>query len=326
MLGAATAVQHNITLAWLYKLNPHDSTAVVWQLESETAFRLAVQEVNANPSILPQTHIDMVFLDSGATQVKALESLAGALPLGDSAASEDHDSPIVSIIGTGYSAAARAPAMYASIAEVPMISPGSAWAGLADKTEMPYFFRALSPDSDMLAALAEFAAASGWVNVATILDIVGAIEDEANYQAFAEAAERKGINIRLQLTFDGTRNVATEEDVEPTLQKLKESGCKVFVAYIRGANMNPVAAVARRLGLFEEDYVWLTTEALWEADQFFGPSVIYTTTRTEQAAEDAYTELAIAWGSVTSNQDGAALWDNGDGAPDSWANQSIFRP
>ena len=51
------------------------------------------------------------------------------------------DPSVIGIVGTGYSSAAPGPAMYCSSARIPLVSPSSTSAELADKARFPYFLR-----------------------------------------------------------------------------------------------------------------------------------------------------------------------------------------
>lgn len=316
---AQATTKQNISLAYLYIIDPHDETGSAWVVESETAFRLAVQEINNNPSMLPGFHILPRFLDTNGEQVTALHNVASVVHLDDDDCVDHAGVAPFGFIGTGYSTAARAAAMYASIANVPMISPGSTWTGLVDKSAMPYFFRSIAPDTDAVAGLAELAFAAGWRNIAVLMEVDGAIEDNGAYQTILEHTTRLGVRINTRVTFKGSVEGLSEEEFEPVLDELKASGNTIFIAYMRSVQWETFAPACRKAGMLDSKYVWLSSRSFMDSDDFYGPNVIFVDAYREAAADEKRAILADLWKQSTSAEDGAELWDNGDGLVDSWA-------
>ena len=160
-LGADQTVNQTLSLGYLYI---HSDSS--WVVESFSQFVLAIRHINADPSILPRHKLTFSAYDTRGSQDYAL---AGAIQLLS-------DPTLIGLVGTGYSSAAAAPAIYASLMNKPMISPGSTDLSLADKEHFPFFLRNIASGEPFALSLAAFVDEQGWQNTAILATQTGFTE------------------------------------------------------------------------------------------------------------------------------------------------------
>lgn len=141
----ATPVQTNqtpteLTLGGLFPLT---GTLSGGGVEREAAARMAVNEINSRPDILPQTVLKMT--------VRNTETVPAT---GATAAQELIDLGVFGLVGAASSSVSKAVADVAAPAQVPQISYSSTNADLTNKSDYPYFLRVVPPDSVQGVALA----------------------------------------------------------------------------------------------------------------------------------------------------------------------------
>ena len=146
LAGVTACAAEDIKLGFLYI-----QSSSSWVVESFSQFKLGVQDVNA-AGLLGGLNLSFTAYD---TRGDSLEALAGAIAL-------LADEQVVGLVGTGYSSAAAAAAMYSSLRFKPMVSPGSTAISLVDKAIYPYFMRAIANDEQQMKSMAAIVIDSGW--------------------------------------------------------------------------------------------------------------------------------------------------------------------
>ena len=90
-------------------------------VESFSLFKLALKDVNADPELLPDHALALTALgplgEASDSSPDQTEALASAVALADDG--------VVAIVGPQLAASAEAAARYASLREVPLVSPGA---------------------------------------------------------------------------------------------------------------------------------------------------------------------------------------------------------
>ena len=108
----------------------------------------ALQEINGNSSLLPQTTLRFTHGDSRCDQLTALEQTTELLQHGFGGASCDI------IIGAACSGASKGVATVATLVQAPQISYSSTSPDLSDSAAYPYFSRVAVSDTLQSSALA----------------------------------------------------------------------------------------------------------------------------------------------------------------------------
>lgn len=254
------AVLHIAGLASANLVPPHVHIAVVMAETGEglspcdiSAVRMAVDEVNADASILPDTVIEASYHDTRSstpyTQLSMMEALCAFAGQSDEFAGRGTDlrrdfdfdgedeQPLEEqvcvpagceradiILGATYSANSIAAAHLAALAKVPMVSSSSGSPHLSDKSEFPTFSRLISSVHDASGfafALRYF----GWSRV----NVMRTLDEPFNGIAstFGHFAREIGIEISGDFVFGG----GAVGDVDDSLQGIEETGTFIIILF-----------------------------------------------------------------------------------------------
>jgi ABC-type branched-subunit amino acid transport system substrate-binding protein len=151
---------YELKLGYLYIFGgpgPSNGWGNSWVQESFSQFKLGIQDVNANATILPGINLTFqAYDDQGEEAVAAM----GAVALTDAG--------VVGVVGTGYSSSIHSAAVICSGRKIPMISPGSTSLKLVDKSAKPYFMRSIASDGPLWKMGVAFAYDMGWRRVGVL--------------------------------------------------------------------------------------------------------------------------------------------------------------
>ncbi len=212
-------------------------------VEREAASRIAVENINADDTILPDTVLKIEKRDT------ATDPTTGA-----AAATELINAGVFGLVGAASSGVSMAIAAKAEAAKVPQISYSSTNADLSDKTEYPYFLRVVPPDSVQGVALANIVNEFGWDTVATLStsDDYG----QGGIDVFKTAAADNGITIATAQEF-----AQGASDVKTQLQTIIDSGAKIIVLNMIVADAVTVFSQAAAVGITPEDgFAWVGSD------------------------------------------------------------------
>ena len=207
-------------------------SASSWVAESFSQFKLAIYTVNDNPDF-PFTFT----YDAYDTRGSQNAALAGAIKLLS-------NSSTIGLIGTGYSSALEAPAMYSSLRSKPMVSPGSTSIAATTKSQFPCLLRSISSDAAQIKFLAATLAKLSISNVAVLTpdDSYGRslLPQIVSYYATAN------INIRTSPTYTPSQTTTTAvrsiKSITLALSSVKLSGAKVIICHSLTADFVNVVA------------------------------------------------------------------------------------
>ena len=146
-------------------------------------FRLAIEHVNADPTILPNKTLSFTAVDSGGQESSALGAAMSLVT----------DPDVIGLIGTAYSSTLPAPAMYSSHMIRPIISPGSTSPSLVNKRGFLFAMRIVASEYNALVGLLVIAHSFGWRHVAAI-GTSGAFGD-AMFFLLSEQCARLNISV-----------------------------------------------------------------------------------------------------------------------------------
>ncbi|KAM9801664.1 extracellular calcium-sensing receptor-like [Neosynchiropus ocellatus] len=195
----------------------------------------AIQEINDNPTILPNISLGYRILNSCASPTNTLRA-ALTLAGGVQRTNQTTCSPAISaLIAESGSTQSLAVAGTLGPFKVPIVSYFSTCACLSDRTKYPTFFRTIPSDYFQAKALAALVKRFGW-------QWIGAIQSDDDYgrngiQAFTEEVKNLGVCV----AFVGTilRTYKTEK-IQIVVDLIKQSNVKVILAFVPEGDFYPL--------------------------------------------------------------------------------------
>uniref|UniRef100_A0A8D3AF22 Olfactory receptor C family, v1 n=1 Tax=Scophthalmus maximus TaxID=52904 RepID=A0A8D3AF22_SCOMX len=243
------------------KCNGFDPRAFRWA----QTMRLAVEEINQSPELLPNYTLGYKIFDSCAyplTGQRAALAVLNGLSEDDSPICSGA-SPLLAVIGESGSAQSIVVSRILQPFGIPMISYFSSCACLSDRRKYPTFFRVIPNDDYQVKAIAQLLVRFNWT-------WVGLLRGDHEYGRFAV----QGLMRELQ----GTKVCVAYQEMIPLLynhqaaleimQVMRSSSAKVVVVFSAEGEMTP----------FLRDYMtqnitgiqWVASEAWVTASVFTG--------------------------------------------------------
>ncbi|MCE7735883.1 MAG: ABC transporter substrate-binding protein [Candidatus Heimdallarchaeota archaeon] len=228
-------------------------------VEREAAFRLAIEEINADDTFLPDTTIKYLIRDTGTDATQ-----------GSTAATELIDSGVIGLVGAASSTVSKAIAKIAETSKIPQISYSSTNPGLSDKTEYPYFLRVVPSDAEQGVALATILDNLGITSVSTL-----ATSDDyglGGIDVFEAAAIAAGITVDVTQRFEPGAT-----DVSSQLTALKAGTATTIVLNVVVGDAKTVFAQALAAGVSSADGIqWVGTDGPTQDQVFEGAAAVET--------------------------------------------------
>jgi ABC-type branched-subunit amino acid transport system substrate-binding protein len=223
-------------------------------VEREAAFRMAIEEINEDSSLLPNTNITYLVRDTATDPATGVTAAGELIAWG-----------AVGLIGAASSSVSMAVAGGPALTnKIPQISYSSTNALLSDKVTYPYFLRVVPPDSLQGVALANIVSKFGWDQVATLAtsDDYG----QGGINVFEDKAKELGISIATSQKFlQGYTNVTTQ------LRAINDTNVKIIVANFIANDAKTVFLDALDLGMTSEnEFVWVGTDGLTQEFVYSG--------------------------------------------------------
>ncbi len=290
-------------------LFPLTGTLAGGGVEREAAFRMAIQEINANDSLL-----------NGYKLVPVVKDTATDPSTGAQVAGEVISQGVVGIVGAASSSVSKAIASGpAKTNKVPQISYSSTNADLSNKSVYPYFLRVVPPDSVQGFAVANIVKEFGWKQVATLAtsDDYGA----GGIGVFESSAKDLGINVVASEKF-----TQSATDIKTQLQNIKDSGAKVIVLNVIVGDAITVFSQASDLGLTSANgYVWVGTDGPTQATVFENSTAIKDAmqgmigTSPNRGTGPVYDHFLDLWENCYNGSDDSEYAGCGDRTPNTYA-------
>ncbi|KAI8995768.1 periplasmic binding protein-like I [Gaertneriomyces semiglobifer] len=212
----------------------------------EIVVTLAVELINDDPDLLPDTTLKMVSVGSNCRPSDGVRTALQLLSV-DKA---------LSIIGPSCSSVAQPVALVAETYEAPIIGFDASHPALSNKAVFPYFVRVVAPSYYEALSLMAFAKQMGWESVAIIMLDNYAMSDEV-----FSVADKMGMKISSTLTLKAGGSV---DEFETRLASIKKAGAKVIISNVLNADGVTLAAAAARAGIVGPGYTWLFEGAAGE--------------------------------------------------------------
>ncbi|XP_028649069.1 extracellular calcium-sensing receptor-like [Erpetoichthys calabaricus] len=244
----------------------------------------AIEEINRNPSFLPNITLGYRIIDNCEKLPIALRA-AAALVGGLDDISMDFNCkgspPVLAIVGDPTSTNSIALSRILSLFRMPLISYYATCACLSNKQEHPSFFRTIPSDTFQVKAMIEILKHFGWTWVGAI-----ASEDDYGQNAMAELSEQiKSIGC---LSFVETiPKVNQKMKIIKILETIKISTVNVIIVFASGVDISALVKEVVSNNIIGKQWIasdaWSTTHSLATKENFasFGGTIGITVRRGE---------------------------------------------
>ncbi|XP_023632761.1 glutamate receptor 3.4 isoform X2 [Capsella rubella] len=212
---------------------------------AKPAFKAAMDDVNADQTVLKGVKLNIVFQDSNCS---GFIGTMGALQL--------METKVVAAIGPQSSGIAHMIAYVANELHVPLLSFGATDPTLSS-LQYPYFLRTTQNDYFQMHAIADFVSYSGWRQVIAIF-----VDDECGRNGVSVlgdvlAKKRSRISYKAAITPG-----ADATFIKDLLVSVNLMASRVFVVHVNPDSGLHVFRVAKSLGMMGSGYVWIATDWL----------------------------------------------------------------
>ncbi|CAL5062474.1 unnamed protein product [Urochloa decumbens] len=209
------------------------------------AIELAVAHVNADPSILRGTKLNVLMQDTNCSgfvgTIEALQLLA---------------KDVVAVLGPQSSAVAHVICHAVNELRVPLVSFAATDPTLSS-LEYPYFVRATQSDYYQMGAIASIISQYQWKQVIAIY-----VDDDygrGGIMALGDALAKRKCKIAYKAKLPPR---ATNTTVEDILMQVNEMESRVYVIHVNPDSGLGVFSAAKSLGMMSSGYVWIATDWL----------------------------------------------------------------
>jgi hypothetical protein len=227
----AFVAPENITLAFMgpFRHTAPGGSAGILGRTWWSAFRFAVERINNDPTLLPNTKLLFNSYDSYGDP--------GRASLNTIRATEDG---CTSIVGGYHSACSMNVARMAQVMQMPEVSFGSTSPDLSRKAIYPYFFRVVASDAWAAEGLVKFIIGVGWKHIGTMSsDNSYASGGIARVQ---DSANKAGLTVVRAVQFPYKSK--TLDPIKQQLRQLAAKNIKVVVLYAAVADATNVFKAA----------------------------------------------------------------------------------
>lgn len=222
------------------------------------AVRMAVDEINRNPSILPNTQICVVVNSTGNNRWQAMETALWQVNV----------AKVIAIIGGADASEVKVIAPIAKKGVIPLIFPSTIEYDreLDSETLYPTVFRVEPPDDRLGFAVRGISEHFSWHKLA----VVHSDED------YAVNGVRYAVDTARTLESDDIKSVYVKErrghhlaEAESqAIRRLKDDGFRIFIVVLQPGKQAEVLRIASEAGMFEENYAWVLTHCNYGTDLF----------------------------------------------------------
>ncbi|KAF8106458.1 hypothetical protein N665_0139s0049 [Sinapis alba] len=223
--------------------------SVLWVFPEECAakpaFKAAMDDVNADQTVLKGTKLNIVFQDSNCS---GFIGTMGALQL--------METQVVAAIGPQSSSIAHMISYVANELHVPLLSFGATDPTLSS-LQYPYFLRTTQNDHFQMNAVTDFISYSGWRQVIAIF-----VDDECGRNGISvlgDALAKKRARISHKAAITPGADTSSIKDL---LVSVNLMASRVYVVHVNPDSGLNIFSVAKSLGMMGNGYVWIATDWL----------------------------------------------------------------
>ncbi|PON83854.1 Ionotropic glutamate receptor [Trema orientale] len=221
---------------------------------AKPAIEAAVSDINADPSILNGTKLELITEDSNCSAF-----------LGSIEVFQVLEDKVLAIIGPQSSSIGHILSEIANGLQVPLLSYAATDPTLS-ALQFPFFLRTTHSDAYQMAAMADLVDFYGWKQVITVFvdneygrNGISALEDEL---------EKKMVKIAYKLALPVNFDV---NNITELLNSSKLFGPRVYVVHVDTDPSLKIFKVAESLNMMTSNYVWLATDWLSSTIDSFSP-------------------------------------------------------
>ena len=215
---------------------------------------MAIDEINASPTLLPNTPITFSYLDSRASSAVALQ---GAL---QHATSSFANTGADAVIGPASSSPTINAQLVLKTFNIPQISYSATSPDLSDNQEYPTFFRTVASDAFQGAAIASFLADSLSFSQVCVLNGLDSYSAKGA-DAFISAANELSLTIRSSIEVPENPSA---EDAENAVTLLAGDGCRVIFMMTQASAAGTIVRSAANRNILgkKSGYLWVFPDAI----------------------------------------------------------------
>ncbi|XP_075061822.1 extracellular calcium-sensing receptor-like [Mixophyes fleayi] len=222
-------------------------------------FLLAVEEISASASLLPNLTLGVHLSDSCASPGRALEATTWLLTGGGNSSIPNYRcqtklTPLGGVIGDSSSASSLALARLLGLYNYPQISYFSTSSLLSDRRQFPSFFRTVPSDTYQSHGLAQLVSFFGWT-------WVGLVAEDSDYgQEGIRATKTVIVKSGACVAFTEYILTSRPDRNAPHLSKvIAESNATAIVVFSSGSNLLPVVEELLRRNITGK--IWIASES-----------------------------------------------------------------
>ncbi|KAG5374880.1 hypothetical protein IGI04_039476 [Brassica rapa subsp. trilocularis] len=212
---------------------------------AKPAFKAAMDDVNADQTVLKGTKLNIVYQDSNCS---GFIGTMGALQL--------METQVVAAIGPQSSSIAHMISYVANELHVPLLSFAATDPTLSS-LQYPYFLRTTQNDHFQMHAVADLVSYSGWRQVIAIF-----VDDECGrngVSVLGDALAKKRARISHKAAITPGADATSIKDL---LVSVNLMASRVYVVHVNPDSGLNVFSVAKSLGMMGSGYVWISTDWL----------------------------------------------------------------
>ncbi|XP_068667915.1 glutamate receptor 3.5-like isoform X2 [Aristolochia californica] len=212
---------------------------------AKTAIQVAVEDVNADSSVLNGTRFDVVL---GDTNCSGFLGTIGALQL--------IEKEVVAVIGPQSSGIAHVISHVVNELRIPLVSFAATDPTLS-ALQYPFIVRTTQSDYFQMQAVADFVGYNGWREIIAIF-----VDDDygrSGISVLGDVLAKKRTKIAYKAALPVSTTLSTLNDLLVAVN-LMES--RVYVVHVNPDSGLNVFSVAKTLGMMEKGYTWIATDWL----------------------------------------------------------------
>ncbi|KAE9585614.1 hypothetical protein Lal_00009958 [Lupinus albus] len=209
------------------------------------AIMAAIDDVNANTTILPGTKLEVILHD---TKCSGFLGTVEALQL--------MENDVVVVIGPQSSGIAHTISHVVNELHVPLLSFGATDPSLSS-LQYPYFIRTTQNDHFQMYAIADLVDYYRWKEVIAIF-----VDDDNGrngVSALGDALAKKRAKVSYEAAFTPG---ATKSDISDLLNEVNLMESRVYVLHVNPDSGLEIFSIAKKLGMMTRGYVWISTDWL----------------------------------------------------------------
>lgn len=246
--SVASATITSVKIGGLFPMVRRDGSLDGSGSERMQAFRLAMNEINASPFILPNVSLDWAIADS---QRDAGSAFFAANYLGEWGAR--------AVVGAASSGPTGNAQLVLREYQVPQISYSATSGSLSDKIQYPYFMRTPPSDAFQAAGMVELIKEFGWTRVATMSGLdsysVYGIEEFNKYATIA------GLTVLASQSFN-----KDQVDFSSEIAALEASQARIVIIFSTAKDAGNLLSQMHTAEVGGPDFVLIGSDAVSKAD------------------------------------------------------------